>query len=107
MALALLTSLSALLLPTPPPMQTPLSRRSAVQTAGASFAAAALGVRGASAAEPEFSKRGGLLEPFIDTQKGYKLYKPAGWNQFDQDPGVFDVKFVDIIEQDTTVVVRK
>ena len=48
---------------------------------------------------------GGLLEPIIDTAKGYKLYKPAGWNQFDADPGVYDVKFQDIIESETTVQV--
>ena len=42
---------------------------------------------------------GGLLEPFIDTQKGYKLYVPAGWNKFDADPGVYDIKFQDIITQ--------
>merc|ERR1711937_393848 len=51
------------------------------------------------------SKLGGLLEPYIDTQRGYKLYKPAGWNQFDADPGVYDVKFQDIIEPETTVQV--
>ncbi len=48
---------------------------------------------------------GGLLEPFIDTQKGYKLYSPTGWNKFDADPGVYDVKFQDIIEPETTVQV--
>ena len=45
------------------------------------------------------------LEPFIDTQRGYKLYKPSGWNQFDADPGVYDIKFQDIIETETTVQV--
>lgn len=48
---------------------------------------------------------GGLLEPYIDTQRGYKLYKPAGWNQFNADPGVYDIKFQDIIETETTVQV--
>jgi len=48
---------------------------------------------------------GGLLEPFVDTQKGYKLYTPSGWNKFDADPGVYDVKFQDIIEPETTVQV--
>ena len=48
---------------------------------------------------------GGLLEPFVDTQKGYKLYTPSGWNKFDADPGVYDVKFQDIIEPETTVSV--
>jgi len=98
-------SLSALLLPTPPPAQAPLSRRGAVQAAGASFAAAVLGAQSATAAEPEFSKMGGLLEPYIDTQRGFKFYKPTGWNQFDADPGVYDIKYQDIIEPETTVQV--
>jgi photosystem II oxygen-evolving enhancer protein 2 len=51
------------------------------------------------------SKMGGLLEPFIDTQKGFKLYVPAGWTKFDADPGVYDVKYQDIIEPETTVQV--
>merc|ERR1712070_1342673 len=50
-------------------------------------------------------KMGGLLEPYIETGKGFKLYKPAGWNKFDADPGVYDVKFQDIIETETTVQV--
>jgi photosystem II oxygen-evolving enhancer protein 2 len=48
---------------------------------------------------------GGLLEPYIETQKGFKLYTPTGWNKFDADPGVYDVKFQDIIESETTVQV--
>ena len=48
---------------------------------------------------------GGLLEPYIDTQKGYKLYSPKGWNKFESDPGVYDVKFQDVIEPETTVQV--
>jgi len=54
---------------------------------------------------PAFTRMGGLLEPYIDVQRGYKLYKPAGWNQFDADPGVYDIKFQDIIEPETTVQV--
>ena len=48
---------------------------------------------------------GGILEPFIDARKGYKLLKPSGWNKFDTDPGVFDVKFQDLIEPFETVLV--
>merc|ERR1719409_1351911 len=84
----------------------PLSRRHALQQG---FAGAAILAAGAAlpavAADESFSKMGGLLEPFIDTQRGYKLYKPAGWNQFDADPGVYDIKFQDIIESETTVQV--
>ena len=48
---------------------------------------------------------GGLLEPFIDTTRGFKLYRPSGWNEFPVDPGVYDIKFQDIIEPETTVQV--
>ena len=105
----------------------------AFQVASAA-AATAFGIRGANAAEQP-SKMGGLLEPFIDVQRGYKLYKPSGWSQvregcpfqiarapfpsiqhlrplagrwraqFEADPGVYDIKFQDIIEQETTVQV--
>ena len=86
------------------PGSAPISRRAAMQQAAgaAVFAGVALP---ANAADDSFSKLGGLLEPFIDVQKGYKLYKPSGWNQFDADPGVYDVKFADIIEPETTVQV--
>jgi len=81
----------------------PTSRRLVI--AGAVPAAVlALGSRGADA-EEAFSRMGGLLEPFIDVKKGYKLYKPSNWNQFDTDPGVYDVKFQDIIEPFETVQV--
>eukprot|EP00322_Chrysochromulina_rotalis_P016569 CAMPEP_0115848644 /NCGR_PEP_ID=MMETSP0287-20121206/11032_1 /TAXON_ID=412157 /ORGANISM="Chrysochromulina rotalis, Strain UIO044" /LENGTH=206 /DNA_ID=CAMNT_0003302571 /DNA_START=22 /DNA_END=642 /DNA_ORIENTATION=- len=98
-------SLSALLLPTPPPAKAPLTRRGAVQAAGASFAAVAFGAAPAFAEQQDFSKLGGLLEPYVETQKGFKLYVPTGWNKFDADPGVYDVKFQDIIEPETTVQV--
>jgi len=48
---------------------------------------------------------GGILEPFIDAGKGYKLLKPSGWNKFDTDPGVYEVKFQDLIEPFETVQV--
>lgn len=60
---------------------------------------------GSAGAEEAFSKLGGLLEPYIDTQKGYKLYKPSGWNQFEADPGVYDMKWQDIIEANEIVQV--
>ena len=90
----------------PPPQSQMSSRRSALQQGAAAAAAVAfLPSTSALAADEQPSRMGGLLEPFIDTQKGYKLYVPAGWNKFDADPGVFDVKYQDIIEQETTVQV--
>lgn len=103
--LSLTLMANALLLPTSrsPAAVQPLTRRGAMQAAGA--AAAFSFARGAKAEDEAFSRMGGLLEPFIDTQKGYKLYVPAGWNKFDADPGVYDIKYQDIIESETTVQV--
>merc|ERR1719152_637604 len=96
----------SLLLP-PPQAGSALTRRAAMQQAAGLSAAVVAGVAQPALADdgPAFSRMGGLLEPYIDTQRGYKLYKPAGWNQFDADPGVYDIKFADIIEPETTVQV--
>jgi len=59
----------------------------------------------AASADETFNKMGGALEPYIDVQKGYKLYRPTAWNQFDTDPGVYDVKFQDVINSFETVQV--
>mmetsp|Transcript_19014 Transcript_19014/g.49967 ORF Transcript_19014/g.49967 Transcript_19014/m.49967 type:complete len:213 (+) Transcript_19014:32-670(+) len=81
-----------------------MTRRHLVQAGGA--AVAALGLASSASAEEEtFSRLGGLLEPFVDIQKGYKLYKPSGWTQYSIDPGVYDVKFADIIEPFESVIV--
>eukprot|EP00908_Phaeocystis_cordata_P021715 Transcript_4105.p1 GENE.Transcript_4105~~Transcript_4105.p1 ORF type:complete len:111 (+),score=12.82 Transcript_4105:56-388(+) len=56
-----------------------LSRRAFGANAGAAVAALALGSPAAFAEEP--SRMGGILEPFIDARKGYKLLKPSGWNK--------------------------
>lgn len=45
------------------------------------------------------------MQPYIDSQRGFKLYRPSGWNEFNADPGNFDVKFQDIIEIETQIVV--
>jgi photosystem II oxygen-evolving enhancer protein 2 len=81
------------------------NRRQAMQAAaGVGTALLTVGERAHAASAP--STMGGLLQPFIDTSRGYKIYKPSGaWNEFDVDPGVFDKKWQDIIEPDTTVQV--
>merc|ERR1719201_303249 len=102
---------SGFLLPSQQPLQPQprsqmSSRRAALQQGAAAVAATAfLPSTSALAADEQPSRMGGLLEPYIDTQKGYKLYVPAGWNKFDADPGVYDVKYQDIIEPETTVQV--
>ena len=57
-----------------------LSRRSCVSAGAASFAALSLGGTAAYAVE-EPSRMGGILEPYIDAPKGFKLLKPSGWNK--------------------------
>merc|ERR1719152_95699 len=96
----------SLLLP-PPQAGSALTRRAAMQQAAGLSAAVVAGVAQPALADdgPAFSRMGGLLEPYIDTQRGFKVYKPSGWNQFDADPGVYDVKFADIIEPETVVSV--
>ncbi|KAK4531413.1 hypothetical protein CCYA_CCYA08G2270 [Cyanidiococcus yangmingshanensis] len=41
-----------------------------------------------------------LLELYVDLQRGYKMYRPKGWNEFDGDPGntKYEKKFQDIIQ---------
>ena len=60
--------------------------------------AAAEPVSSASSSEaqgerPKISRMGGLLEPYKDINKGFSLYRPAGWNQFDSAPGEYDIKW--------------
>ena len=103
--LSLAVATTSLLLPNSPLQPQPQTTRRGALQQGFAAAAAVSFLPDAAFAEEQASRMGGLLEPFIDTQKGYKLYVPAGWNKFDQDPGVYDVKYVDIIEQQTTVQV--
>lgn len=82
-----------------------VTRRTLGAQTAAAAAALALGSMTAHADDAAPSRMGGILEPYIDVQKGFKLLKPSGWNKFDADPGVYDVKFQDIIEPFETVQV--
>lgn len=42
-------------------------------------------------------RMGGLLEPFSDVTKGWRIMKPYGWNQFDGIPGAYEMKWADIV----------
>ena len=96
--LALLAATPALQLngraaPAVAPAAAPQTRRQLIQTAAAAAAAAAAGgVAPALAGGDTFNRMSGVLEPFTDVQKGFKLYKPVAWNQFEADPGVYDMK---------------
>jgi photosystem II oxygen-evolving enhancer protein 2 len=91
----------ALRVPAPVAAGDALTRRGLVQSAAAAAALVA-GAGGASAAE-QANRMGGMLEPYVDGPKGFKLYAPSGWNKFDADPGVYDAKWQDIIEPFETV----
>jgi len=98
---------------------TTLSRRATLQQAvGAATAAVLAGSAAPARAGPvdggddggqknwqNFDKMGGMIEPYSDTTKGFKLYKPFGFTQFEGASGDYDVKWQDIIQRDTTVVV--
>lgn len=43
------------------------------------------------------NKVGGLLEPYAEVGKGWRILKPYGWNQFEQKPGVYEAKWTDIV----------
>lgn len=43
------------------------------------------------------NKVGGLLEPYAEVGKGWRILKPYGWNQFEQNPGVYEAKWTDIV----------
>jgi len=48
---------------------------------------------------------GGLLDSYKDINKGFSLYKPTGWNQFEAAPGEYDIKWEDIVEKSELVMV--
>ncbi|KAG5175330.1 PsbP-domain-containing protein [Tribonema minus] len=86
------------------PAQSAATRRTFVTDAvsAASAIAIAAAVPAVASAEtvevPRTTSRlGGLLEPYSDTGRAFKMFKPLGWNKFDAIPGEYDVKFTDII----------
>ena len=69
-------------LPTmPASLESAVSRRWLVQSSGLAAAAAALPGAVSAADAPQPSRMGGLLEPYSDVQRGFRLYKPANWNK--------------------------
>jgi len=97
---------------------TTLSRRATLQQAVGAATAAVLAGSAAPARAglfgdddggeknwKNFDKMGGMIEPYSDVNKGFKLYKPFGFTQFEGASGDYDIKWQDIIQRDTTVVV--
>ncbi|EKX33663.1 hypothetical protein GUITHDRAFT_155962 [Guillardia theta CCMP2712] len=56
-------------------------------------------------ADVKVTKMGGLLSPFKDVNKGFQIFRPSGWNQFDSAPGEYDVKWEDLVEKSELVMV--
>jgi len=58
----------------------------------------------AKSIEVSKKKMGGLLEAYNDVNKGWKINKPSGWNQFDTLPGVYEIKWEDIVASNKEVL---
>lgn len=44
------------------------------------------------------TRMGGLLEPYQDGPRGFRLLAPSGWNKFDGEVGAYDVKWQDLVD---------
>jgi len=55
--------------------------------------------------EEGFSDLGGMLVPYVDIKKDFKVFRPFGWVEFSADPGNYDIKWRDVVEQDSLVSV--
>jgi hypothetical protein len=40
---------------------------------------------------------GGVLVPFADTRRGWRIMRPVGWNEFATKPGVYEMKWSDVV----------
>ena len=80
-----------------------LSRREAFEKAAVTSAAVFLPNLPALAEVGEetprvVSRMGGLLEPYQDGPRGFRLMAPAGWNKFDGEVGAYDLKWQDLVD---------
>mmetsp|Transcript_12015 Transcript_12015/g.36634 ORF Transcript_12015/g.36634 Transcript_12015/m.36634 type:complete len:214 (-) Transcript_12015:1292-1933(-) len=73
----------------------PVSRREVLAGAGALLTATVFSPVAALAELPAGVV--GQVEPYKDTQKGFKVLRPSGWNEFAASEN-FDIKWQDIIE---------
>lgn len=92
------------------PSPTATTRREAFQqimttTTAAAAATVAMPVMAAHADDttaedtPRITTRmGGLLEPYQDGPRGFRLLAPSGWNKFDGEVGAYDVKWQDLVD---------
>lgn len=47
--------------------------------------------------QPDVPQLAGALTPYADSGRGWRILRPNYWNQFDQIPGVYDLKWTDIV----------
>jgi hypothetical protein len=73
------------------------TQKTSFEKPGATPAAAAPASSGSASESqserPKISRMGGLLDSYKDINKGFSLYKPTGWNQFEAAPGEYDIKW--------------
>jgi hypothetical protein len=44
------------------------------------------------------TRMGGLLEKYQDSNRGWVILAPSGWNKFDGEVGAYDVKWQDLVD---------
>jgi len=44
------------------------------------------------------TRMGGLLEKYQDTNRGWVILAPSGWNKFEGEVGAYDVKWQDLVD---------
>lgn len=86
--------------------KTEVSRRAAFQQiSNAAATAAVFGVSTSTALAypsdetPKVTTRmGGLLEKYQDSNRGWTILAPSGWNKFEGEVGAYDVKWQDLVD---------
>jgi hypothetical protein len=79
-----------------------VNRRQALETAAAT--ATAFAIAGPAFATPTdetpivYTRMGGLLEKYQDSNRGWVILAPSGWNKFDGEVGAYDVKWQDLVD---------
>ncbi|GAX18416.1 photosystem II oxygen-evolving enhancer protein 2 [Fistulifera solaris] len=80
---------------------TPASRREALQHMTTAVIATSSSAAFALPTEETprvVTRMGGLLEPYQDGPRGFRLLAPSGWNKFDGEVGAYDVKWQDLVD---------
>lgn len=44
------------------------------------------------------TRMGGLLEKYQDSNRGWRILAPSGWNKFEGEVGAYDVKWQDLVD---------